>query len=222
MSAPLSHTQNIKGSREIYMAGARAERNAKLPLHLHLPAVPEPVDHLGTFRDQANCCHSPNSVLSCSPRQALRAGKKPPLVFNKVWGYFSPSVMPLLLHIGSAVKAIDCEPAPQPGHRREGDRGVSCLHQVIYVCVSFIFLFKKKRKKKKSCLHPADEGVMFFSRLKVSGVRVSLSVSPLDKSEWFHFSRRHDTSAVCLCCRYRIWLLVAVCVSERCMFLTSR
>lgn len=37
MSAPLSHTLNIKGCREIYMAGARAERNAKLP---HSTCIP--------------------------------------------------------------------------------------------------------------------------------------------------------------------------------------
>lgn len=113
MSAPLSHTQNIKGSREIYISGVRAKRNAKLLPHLYLPADPEPVDHLATFRDQAHCCDASNSVASCSPTQADRPGKKPPLVFNKVWGYFSPPVIPLLLHIGSAVKAIDCEPAPQ-------------------------------------------------------------------------------------------------------------
>lgn len=126
MSAPQSHTQNIKGSREIYMAGVSAERNAKLPLRPYLGSDPEPVDHLATFRDQANRCGASNRAASCSPRRARRQGKKPSLVFNKVWGYFSPSVMPLLLHIGSAVKAIDCEPAPQPGHRREGDGGVSC------------------------------------------------------------------------------------------------
>lgn len=129
MSAPLSHTLNIKGGREIYMAGARAERNAKLPHSTCIPRRtvapdPEPVDHLGTFRDQANRCGASSRVASGSPRQA-DGGKKPSFVFNKVWGYFSPSVMPLLLQIGSAVKAIDCEPAPRPGHRRDGDGGVS-------------------------------------------------------------------------------------------------
>lgn len=42
MSAPLSHTLNIKGSREIYMAGSRAKQNAKLPPSTCIPRLPRP------------------------------------------------------------------------------------------------------------------------------------------------------------------------------------
>ena len=46
-------------------------------------------------------------------------GKRPSPIFNKIWCYFSLSVMPLLLQIGLVVKGIDCEAEPQLGLKRK-------------------------------------------------------------------------------------------------------
>lgn len=127
------HTEYKRHSREIYMAGVGVELNAKLHLYLY-PAVAALTlslliisENLGIKPTAAICPTERHPARWGKQRQEGIEGKKPSLIFNKVWWYFSLSVMPLLLQIGLAVKAIDCEPAPQLGHRRGKQRQcVSC------------------------------------------------------------------------------------------------
>lgn len=134
-------TEYKRQSCEIYMAGRRDEQNAKLqtlPVTHNTGPDPEPVDHPGTLRDHANSDDLSNVVVSWSPRQqetgrhAVERKRLSP-IFNKIWCYFSLSVMLLLLQIGLAVKGIDCEPEPQPGLKETEMEGVSCQLQVICI-----------------------------------------------------------------------------------------
>lgn len=104
------------------MAGRRVEQNAKLqtlPVNHNTAPDPEPAahlrEHLGIKPTAAIRPMKRDPTYLGNKRQEDIEEKKPSPIFNKIWCYFSLSVMPLLLQIGLAVKGIDCEPEPQLG-----------------------------------------------------------------------------------------------------------
>lgn len=127
MSAPLSHTLNIKDNCEIYMAGGRVGRmlSSKLYLEPTIPALilsPFITEHLKTNSTAAICPMERFPAHLGNKRQEDIKEKRPSPIFNKIWCYFPPSVMPLLLQISLVVKGIDCEPERQLGLKRRKQR----------------------------------------------------------------------------------------------------
>lgn len=103
------------------MACRRVAQNAKLetlPVTHSAGPDPEPAEHLGIKPTAVICPMEQFPAHLGNKRQEDIEEKRTSPILNKIWCYFSPSVMPLLLQISLAVKGIDCESEPQLGLKR--------------------------------------------------------------------------------------------------------